>query len=306
MTKKVQRQKRRNPFLRRRLAQLPLRQDRHRRRHRRLERIRRGLWRARRDRGDRAAVGARGRQERLPARAHLCRAVLPRRGLPPAAWWRWRSARSRTRCSTSRPRRSACPATNCSAARSATASASTGRIARPGASIIPTGTSRRSPSLDGVKAIGREVREKGFTALKTNIFVYDRRQARRAGGPASARRSSPRSMSTATVLRNLLHAPRSDPRRRRARCRPAARPQLQRQDRRLSEDPARHRRHGHVLGRDRHLQSARRSAISAARARIRSHPARRCWACANSCPISANRRWTSPSSTRPGTACGNR
>jgi len=27
--------------------------------------------------------------------------------------------------------------------------------------------------LDGVKAIGREVREKGFTALKTNIFTYD-------------------------------------------------------------------------------------------------------------------------------------
>jgi len=28
--------------------------------------------------------------------------------------------------------------------------------------------------LDGVKAIGREVREKGFTALKTNIFLYDK------------------------------------------------------------------------------------------------------------------------------------
>lgn len=27
--------------------------------------------------------------------------------------------------------------------------------------------------LDGVKAIGREVREKGLTALKTNIFIYD-------------------------------------------------------------------------------------------------------------------------------------
>jgi L-alanine-DL-glutamate epimerase-like enolase superfamily enzyme len=27
--------------------------------------------------------------------------------------------------------------------------------------------------LDGVKALGREVREKGFTALKTNIFTYD-------------------------------------------------------------------------------------------------------------------------------------
>ena len=27
--------------------------------------------------------------------------------------------------------------------------------------------------LGGVKAIGREVREKGFTAMKTNIFIYD-------------------------------------------------------------------------------------------------------------------------------------
>src|SRR6202049_1949026 len=27
--------------------------------------------------------------------------------------------------------------------------------------------------LDGVKAIGREVREKGFGALKTNLFVYE-------------------------------------------------------------------------------------------------------------------------------------
>jgi len=51
---------------------------------------------------------------------------------------------------------------------------STGRIARPGASIIPTGSSRPLPDLDGVKAIGREVREKRFTAMKTNIFVYTR------------------------------------------------------------------------------------------------------------------------------------
>ena len=50
--------------------------------------------------------------------------------------------------------------------------------------------------LDGVKAIGREVREKKFTALKTNIFTYTR-ASRGAGGPASARRSSPRSTSTA-------------------------------------------------------------------------------------------------------------
>ena len=34
--------------------------------------------------------------------------------------------------------------------------------------------------------------------------------------------------------------------------------------------------------------------------------ARRCSACASSCPTSASRRWTSRSSTRPGTACGSR
>ena len=28
-------------------------------------------------------------------------------------------------------------------------------------------------SLDGVKALGAEVRERGFTALKTNIFLYE-------------------------------------------------------------------------------------------------------------------------------------
>ena len=28
-------------------------------------------------------------------------------------------------------------------------------------------------SLDGVRALGAEVREKGFTALKTNIFLYE-------------------------------------------------------------------------------------------------------------------------------------
>ena len=38
----------------------------------------------------------------------------------------------------------------------------------------------------------------------------------------------------------------------------------------------------------------------------RSPRARRCWACASSCPTSASRRWTWRSSTRRGTACGSR
>jgi galactonate dehydratase len=37
----------------------------------------------------------------------------------------------------------------------------------------PTYYPPRITDLDGVKALGREVREKGFTALKTNIFLYD-------------------------------------------------------------------------------------------------------------------------------------
>ena len=71
------------------------------------------------------------------------------------------SAPSRTRCSMPRPRRWACPATSCSAARSATASGSTGRTARPGASIIRAGTSRhhrpRRRQGDGPRGAREEV-----------------------------------------------------------------------------------------------------------------------------------------------------
>jgi galactonate dehydratase len=38
---------------------------------------------------------------------------------------------------------------------------------------LPTVYKPAITDLDGVKALGREVREKGFTALKTNIFKYD-------------------------------------------------------------------------------------------------------------------------------------
>ena len=66
----------RDAVLRRGLAQLPLRQAHHRHRHRRLERVRRGLRRPGRERRDRAAVAARrGAGGRLP-RADLRRAVL--------------------------------------------------------------------------------------------------------------------------------------------------------------------------------------------------------------------------------------
>ena len=107
--------------------------------------------------------------------------------------------------------------------------------------------------LDGVKAIGREVREKGFAALKTNIFNYDR-TGRTAGMAAGFRRAVHPGLNVdRDVLRNLrmhLEALRDG-------AGPnvgyPARSQLQRQDRGLSQDPAHHRRHRHVLGRDRQL-----------------------------------------------------
>lgn len=61
----------------------------------------------------------------------------------------------------------------------------------------PTHYAPAITSLDGVKAIGREVREKGFGALKTNIFTYDAdKRTPAAGDPALVPRSRPSSMST--------------------------------------------------------------------------------------------------------------
>src|SRR5215467_1452557 len=57
-------------------------------------------------------------------------------------------------------------------------------------------------SLDGVKAIGAEVREKGFTALKTNIFIYDR-GAPRAWRPGFGVPFVPELNVDKEVLRNL-------------------------------------------------------------------------------------------------------
>jgi L-alanine-DL-glutamate epimerase-like enolase superfamily enzyme len=59
--------------------------------------------------------------------------------------------------------------------------------------------------LDGVKAIGREVRDKGFTALKTNIFTYDS-DGRNARGwrPGFGVPFSPELNVEREVLRNLV------------------------------------------------------------------------------------------------------
>ena len=59
--------------------------------------------------------------------------------------------------------------------------------------------------LDGVKALGREVRERGFTALKTNIFTYDRdRKNVRGWRPGFGVPFQPELNVERDVLRNLV------------------------------------------------------------------------------------------------------
>jgi L-alanine-DL-glutamate epimerase-like enolase superfamily enzyme len=59
--------------------------------------------------------------------------------------------------------------------------------------------------LDGVKAIGAEVREKGFGALKTNIFTYDaQRKNARGWRPGFGVPFSPELNVEREVLRNLV------------------------------------------------------------------------------------------------------
>jgi galactonate dehydratase len=58
--------------------------------------------------------------------------------------------------------------------------------------------------LDGVKAIGREVREKGFAAAKTNIFIYDENGRNPVGyRPGFGTPFQPELNIDRTVLRNL-------------------------------------------------------------------------------------------------------
>jgi galactonate dehydratase len=58
-------------------------------------------------------------------------------------------------------------------------------------------------SLDGVRAIGAEVRDKGFTALKTNIFIYDAAGAPRGWRPGFGVPFAPELNVDRNVLRNL-------------------------------------------------------------------------------------------------------
>jgi galactonate dehydratase len=58
-------------------------------------------------------------------------------------------------------------------------------------------------SLDGVKAMGEEVREKGFTALKTNIFEYENGQNPKGWRPGFASPFNPGLNVERSVLRNM-------------------------------------------------------------------------------------------------------
>src|SRR5205085_2463460 len=93
-------------------------------------------------------------------------------GRPRAAWLRKGSAPSRMRCSMPRPALGVpCHALLGGKVRDRIrvywSHCATWRINHP------TLYKPAITSLDGVRAIGAEVRDKGFTALKTNIFIYD-------------------------------------------------------------------------------------------------------------------------------------
>ena len=114
----------------------------------------------------------------------------------------------------------------------ATECGSTGRIARPGASTTRISYKPAITSLDGVRAIGAEARDRGFGALKTNVFIYEG-GAPRGWRPGFGVPFAPELNVDKTSTAQPARPSRSDPRRRRAGYGPAPRSQFQRQDRGL-------------------------------------------------------------------------
>ena len=158
--------------------------------------------------------------------------------------------------------------------------------------------------LDGVRALGAEVREKGFTALKTNIFLYEG-GAPRGWRPGFGVPFLPELNVDNNVLRNLCtHL---------AAMREGAGPDVDL----LLDLNFNAKTEGYLkilksiadfnmfwVEIDSYNPAA--LVISGGRAPIRSARVRPCWACASSCPISTSRQWTSRSSTQCGTGCGRR
>src|SRR5579884_1059929 len=156
--------------------------------------------------------------------------------------------------------------------------------------------------LDGVRKIGAEVREKGFGALKTNIFLHDEKPLH-GWRPGFGVPFQPELNVDKRVLRNLrahLEA-----------IRDGAGPDID-----LLLDLNFNAKTGGYLKILREIAdidmfwprstatTRRRWVTSSVTARTPSARARPCSACASSCPSSASRRGTSQSSTRCGTGSG--
>jgi len=158
--------------------------------------------------------------------------------------------------------------------------------------------------LDGVKAIGREVREKKFTALKTNIFTYTDGKPQ-GWRPGFGSPFEPEINVDRKVLRDLrMHL---------EAIRDGAGPDVDI----LLDLNFNAKTEGYlkilrtIADLDMfwiEIDSFSPEALGYIRRQSRTpyRPARRYSACANSCPISASRRWTSRSSTRRGTGSGSR
>ena len=144
---------------------------------------------------------------------------------------------------------------------------------------------RRSTASTSWEALGREVRERGYTAAKTNPVLYGAGRAR-AGEPRLRARPRARAAAGGRRHRRVARAARGAARGRGSRRRPHAGPELLRARRgpRAVRPRARRPRAGLAGGRP--PRARRRSPTRARASRRRSRPARRstaCWATGPTC-----------------------
>ena len=101
----------------------------------------------------------------------------------PAVSWHLLSAPSKMHCSTPRPRHSAYHVTSCLAVRYVIASGFTGHTAPPGASITPTTTSQRSPTLMACARSARRFAKRVLRpARRTSSSMMPTRKTQKVGG----------------------------------------------------------------------------------------------------------------------------